>query len=549
MFSIVMALFLIQGTPDPDGIWAAMESINPDAIRQNVAFLSSDELGGRGTGTDGEKKAAQFIADHFAKNGLKPLTGNQFFQPVSLVGYRKNSEKSSLAIHGEKGPFEYENDGNLTYWSSSQKPLVKLSKAPLVFVGYGVEAPEYQWDDFKGYDCKGKVLVFLNNDPPVEENGQELFEGKRRTYYGRWTYKFEQAMRHGAAGAMMIHTTPSAGYGWQVVGHNGAEEGFALDLPGSGYQVDFLAWIDEKRADALAQGIGQSLESWFNMAAKRDFKPVELPFSVDATIQTEIRKTQSQNVVGLLEGSDPSLKKEMIVFTAHYDHLGTAESGEGDRIYNGAWDNGLGTGCIMELARAIGQSSWRPKRSFVFVACAAEEKGSLGSRWFVAKPMVPAKQFVANINIDMPQIFGTTRDLTAIGRNASNLGESLDTAAVLFARKYQQEPVVIKDDQNPNAGSFYRSDQVNFAKAGIPAVFLNPGRDFSEGPTTDPSAYRDAHYHQPSDEINEAWDLKGCARDLRLTLLAAGLIGDAEQSPRWNKGNEFEAAWEHLQKQ
>jgi Zn-dependent M28 family amino/carboxypeptidase len=464
-----------------------------------------------------------------------------------LVGYRKKAESSSLTLHGSDGEIAY--GENLTYWSTSQKPEIEIAGAPLVFVGYGVEASEVGWDDFKGYDTKGKVLVFLNNDPPVEEDGIALFGGEARTYYGRWTYKFEQAMRHGAVGAIMIHTTPSAGYGWQVIGDSGEHEGFALDLPGSGFQLDFLAWAHEDLAGQLAATVGSNLEQWFADASQRDFQPVELPITLDARMEVEVRKTASQNVVGLLPGSDPERRDEILVFTAHYDHLGKSESGEGDLIFNGAWDNGLGTASILEIARGLVRSEVKPARSIAFVACAAEEKGSLGSRWFVAKPPVERSQLVANINVDMPQIFGLTRDIAAIGRDTNTLGDMLIQVAKDLGVEDGhggKTPILVTGDPDPNAGKFYRSDQVNFAKAGIPALFINPGSDFVGEIAVDPKEYRDQHYHQASDEINEVWDLAGCARDMELLALTALNVANQDEIPRWKPGNEFEEKWKEL---
>lgn len=530
-----------------DQIPQVFESISAEGILKGVDYLASDELEGRGTGTEGEKKAAEWIAGQFEEIGLAPL-GESFFQEVALVGYHKVAEASNLTLRGADGEIPYESGGDLTYWSTSQEPTVELAEVPLVFVGYGVEAPEVGWDDFKGLDARGKVLVFLNNDPPVEENGEALFGGEARTYYGRWTYKFEQAMRHGAAGAIMIHTTPSAGYGWQVISDAGEHEGFALDLPGSGFQVDFLAWVHEDLGNRLAASVGSNLEQWFEDAKQREFEPVPLPITLDARMEVEIRKTTSQNVVGLLQGSDPEKSDEIIVFTAHYDHLGVGE-GEGDVIFNGAWDNALGTSSIIEIARGLSRSEVKPARSIAFVACAAEEKGSLGSRWFVAQPPVDRAQLVANINVDMPQIFGLSRDIAAIGVDTNSLGDTLIAAAADFGVEDgsgSKAPITVTGDPDPNAGKFYRSDQVNFAKAGIPALFINPGSDFVNEISVDPKSYRDEHYHQASDEVNEAWDLEGCARDMELLALTALNVANTADIPRWKAGNEFEETWKEL---
>ena len=527
----------------------ALQLISKDEIIKDVLVLSADDMEGRGAGTAGCRKAATYIADRFKANGLSPVN-DSYFQAVKMVGSKRIGEKSSLTISNNAGELEYEPEETLTYWSSSQKPVVDITAAPLVFVGYGVEAPEHDWNDFKGTEVAGKVLLFLNNDPPVTENGVELFKGEARTYYGRWTYKFEQAMKHGAAGAFMIHTTPSASYPFSVIQHSGAEEDFALDLPHSGYQVDLLGWIDEATSNKIAQAMGTDLDGLFAMAAQRSFKPVDTGFRVTAHIETAIRRVETRNVIGMLPGSDPKLREQVIVFSAHYDHLGKNPALAGDdKIYNGAWDNALGTACIINLAKAFSSLKDRPKRSLLFLACAAEESGSLGSKWFVANPPFERNRLVANFNIDMPQIFGVTADVGAIGVEMSSLGKALQAVAqqyTLTTDAGETIQLAVKGDLNPNAGSFYRSDQVNFAKAGIPALYLNPGTQFVKTPKTDPKAYRDAHYHQVTDEVEEIWDLSGCERDMRVLFQTALRVANDEEMPRWVEGNEFEEEWKEL---
>ena len=367
----------------------------------------------------------------------------------------------------------------------------------------------------------------------------ELFGGEARTYYGRWTYKYEQAMRHGAAGAIVIHTTPSASYGWSVVQHNGVEEHFALDLEGTGYKVDLLGWLDEETSGQIAAAIGTDVAGLFEQAKARDFAPIDTGFVVSAHIETEIRRSPTANVVGLLEGSDPELASQVMVFSAHYDHLGTNTDLDGDQIFNGAWDNAAGTASIIQLAKAFAQTTPRPKRSMLFLACAAEEKGSLGSKWFVERPPFERNRLVANLNVDMPQIFGTTNDMAAIGDVTNTLGRTLREVA-------SARGVTITGDPRPRAGSFYRSDQVNFAKAGIPALFILPGGDYDPPLDFDVSAYRDNHYHQVSDEIGEEWNLAGAERDMKLLYEAALVVANAPEMPTWVPGNEFEDAWKQL---
>jgi Zn-dependent M28 family amino/carboxypeptidase len=527
----------------------AAQLINKDIIMKDVLILSADDMEGRAPGSEGEKKAAQYIAKRFQENGLQGVDGS-YFQKFNLVGTKKNPQKSTLKITFKGKELSFISDSTLTYWSSSQKEIVDIIEAPLIFAGYGVQAPEHDWDDFKDVDVNGKVLLFLNNDPPVEENGVALFKGEARTYYGRWTYKFEQAMQKGAAGAIMIHTTPSASYPFSVIGNEGATEQFAIDLPNSGYQVDLLSWMDESMAEKLAKAMGTNLNGLFEMGKRRDFKPVDTGFKINAHIETDIRKIETQNVMGLIPGNDPVLKDEVLVYSAHYDHIGVVQSLEGDdKIYNGAWDNALGTSCIISIGKAFSSLTQKPARSVLFLATAAEESGSLGSKWFVSNPPFEKNRLIANFNIDMPQIFGITSDISAIGLNMNMLGDALreiiDQSYVLDSNG-DSIALEVFGDQNPNAGSFYRSDQVNFAKAGIPALYFNPGKKFIAEPATDVRTYYQTHYHQVIDEVNEVWDLSGCERDMRLIFKTALKVANLPEKPRWNAGNEFEDEWKKL---
>ena len=524
--------------PAPD------QRISAAAVLDDVRALSDDDMQGRGTGTAGEARATSWIEQRFRDVGLSPVEG-LFRQEVRLVGMRRDDATASLRIASASNELELVDTGNVAFWSSAQRDTVDIDEAPLLFVGYGVQAPEYGWDDFKGADVSGKVLLFLNNDPPVVENGEELFGGEARTYYGRWSYKFEQAMRLGAVGALMVHTTPSASYPFSVVQYSGSSDKFALDLSGAGYQVDLLGWLDEQLSDEIARAIDTDLAGLFEMAQQRDFEPVDTGYRVSAHLDTTVRRMSTENVLGFLPGSDPDLRDQIVVFTAHYDHLGTNPELDGDTVFNGAWDNALGVASIVALADAFANMDEAPRRSLLFLACAGEESGLLGSAWFVAQPPVPRSSMVANFNIDMPQIFGVTADIAAIGEDASELGDALRAAAAEFSVGDGQT-VVVRGDPNPSAGSFYRSDQVNFAKAGIPALFLNPGSDYIEPLPFDPLAYEEAHYHQVSDEVRDEWNLAGLERDLRIVFRAADVVANGDEMPRWRPGNEFEGAWQRL---
>ena len=540
------ALTLACVAPPDSGVGPPSASFNAAAIRADVEALSADDMEGRATGTPGEVRAADWIESRFREIGLQPVNGS-YRQSVRLVGMRRDSDASRLSISGASGTLPLEDGVNVAFWSTAQQPVVRLD-APLLFVGYGVEAPEYGWNDFKGVDVAGKVLLFLNNDPPVAEDGVELFGGEARTYYGRWTYKFEQAMKHGAAGALMVHTTPSASYPFSVVQHSGSRESFALDLPGAGYQVPIVGWLDENLSAEIAAALGTDLEGLFEMAAARGFAPVETGYQVTGAITTNVRQMSTENVLGLLPGSDPELADQVMVFSAHYDHLGHDAALEGpDKTFNGAWDNATGVAAISALADAFAIAR-APRRSLLFLACAAEESGSLGSAWFVADPPFALDRVVANFNIDMPQIFGVTSDLAAIGVDTSSLGAILREVAGEFTVALDGRDVAVQvtGDPNPSAGSFYRSDQVNFAKAGVPALFMNPGAVYVAELGFDPGEYEAAHYHQVTDEITDEWEFSGMVRDLEIIMATVLRVDANDALPRWNAGNEFETAWRTL---
>jgi Zn-dependent M28 family amino/carboxypeptidase len=538
-----------MGAITPETVPAAMQAIDPEILEKKVAHLSSDELRGRGTGTRSKEQAARWIAARFEEVGLEPV-GESFLHPFELVLKRKIAAASVLTLNGPDGPIPHTDEETLTWWSTVPQTRVVVDGAPLVFVGHGVTAPEHGWDDFEGVDVQGKVLVFLNDDPRLSEDGMELFDGNRRTWYGRWPYKLEQAAARGAAGAIIVHTTPSAGYGWKVIGNYGQREHFSLASDAGAARLPVVAWMSRDLAAMLAGTVGQTLGDWFDAASTRGFEPVELPVSLDADASLEVGRRTTHNVLARLPGADPRIADEHVVFTAHYDHLGHAHDGtREDPIFNGAWDNASGTAAIMTVARAAATAEVAPRRSLLFFAVAGHERGLLGSRAFFADPPLPTSRLVANFNVDMPQIFGRTRDLVAIGRSKSELGDVLAAVASHFpvpGENGRTASLRIAGDPEPDKGYFYRSDQLHFARHGVPAIYFKPGTDYFSGPSTDPAAYRAAHYHQPSDELSEVWDLTGLARDMRVALLAAMTVANRDEAPRWTPGDEFEAAWKRL---
>jgi Zn-dependent M28 family amino/carboxypeptidase len=515
--------------------------ITKEGIRHDIEVLSADSMQGRRAGTPGEEMARNYITSRFEEIGLSSVNGS-YLHEVALTGQQKIPGSSSLTLTGPNGDLAYTNEQTFTYWSTQPGEPVELDGAQLVFVGYGVEAPEHDWDDFKGEDLTGKVLLFLNDDPQVTEDGHELFEGERRTYYGRYTYKFEQAMKHGAAGAIMIHTTMSAGYPFSVIGGGGANQHWA-----GSYEVGLIGWMDSTTSNSIATSMGTSLEGLFAEGASRDFRPRDTGFRITARIESEFSSLSTYNVIGMLEGSDPDLKDEVVVFSGHYDHLGVRDGGDGtDQIFNGAWDNAAGTASVMNIAGAFASMETRPRRSVLFMAVAGEEGGLLGSTGFAKDPPFALNRIIADINIDMPQIFGVTRDMSAVGLNMNSLGTVLREVAAEYRDESTPDGITVVGDMRPRAGIFYRSDQVNFAKAGIPALYLNPGADYVTPLSFSTQEYRSAHYHQPSDEIREEWDLSGAERDMRVVFEVALRVLNADEMPRWNPGNEFEEEWNQL---
>ena len=421
--------------------------------------------------------------------------------------------------------------------SGHQEKTSTIDNAELVFVGYGITAPEYQWDDLKGVDLKGKVLVVMNNDP---EDDPAIFAGHARLYYGRWDYKYEQARKLGAAGCFVIHTTASAGYPWQVVQTSWTGEQF--DLPASGpSQLQVKGWFTEEATRKLFALTGKDLDALRALANTRKFAPVPLGVKVSTSFTNVVARKVSGNVLGLLRGSDPVLKNELVIYTAHHDHLGKKEGGAAgeDAIYNGAVDNASGVAAMLVIARAMSSMPRAPKRSVLFAAVAAEEQGLLGSQFLVEHPPVPPARMAANINIDGLNLWGRTRDVSVIGLGKS----SLDAIIVELAK---QQGRTVKPDALSDRGFFYRSDQFNFAKQGVPSAYFSSGQDFIGRPENWGREQREkweaTHYHQPSDELRDSWDLSGAVEDVRLSLELGLTVANGATMPTWTKGDEFEAA-------
>jgi len=517
---------------------AAARTINADVLRGHIRFLSSDLLGGRGPATPGDRLAQQYIAAQMEAIGLQPgAPGGGWLQPLDIVGITShNPDVASVTKGGDKVDLKYKDD--YIAFSGVGTPEARVDNAEIVFVGYGIVAPEYQWDDYKGVDLKGKVLLMMNNDPAADP---KLFAGKTRQYYGRWTYKYEIAAQKGAAGAIIIHTEPSAGYKWQVVTSSWSGENFSLPSEGQP-EVQIQAWATEEASRRIARLGGQDLDALRAAAEKRDFKPVPLGASLSLTLRNDVQKKQTANVIGKLPGRDPILGQQAVLYTAHHDHLGMREAtkpGE-DVIYNGARDNASGVAAVLAIARAMKALPQPPRRTILFAAVAGEEQGLLGSGYLAAHPPAPIGLLAANINIDELGIWGKTRDMIMIGKGKSTLDTVVEAIAAAQGRRH------IVGDQNPDKGFFYRSDQFNLAKRGVPAAYLESGVEVVGKPegwgAAQHAKYEETDYHQPSDELRPDWDFSGAVEDTQLLFYLGVKVAEGKNMPSWNPGDEFEGA-------
>jgi Zn-dependent M28 family amino/carboxypeptidase len=515
----------------------AARQIRPEVIRSHVRYLASDLLEGRGPASRGDRLAEEYIAAQMEGLGLEPAAPDgSWFQPFDLVSITSEAPATvQFTRGGQSVPLRYRDD--YVAFSGVQTGQATTGNGEIVFVGYGIAAPEYQWDDYKGADLKGKVLLMMNNDP---EGDPKLFAGKTRLYYGRWTYKYEMAARVGAAGAIIIHTTHSAGYPWQVVQTSWSGEQFALPHE-SEPEVPVKAWVTEDSARKIATLGGQDLDALRAAAEKRDFRPVSLGVAADITLKNQVKKSQTGNVIGRLPGRDPVLSKEAVIYTAHHDHLGIKEGAKPgqDNIYNGALDNASGVAAMLAIARAMKALPEAPRRSVIFAAVAAEEQGLLGSAYLAAHPPIPAGRLAADINMDGVNIWGRTRDLTMVGLGKSSLDDWIVKLAAMQGR-------VVVPDQFPDRGFFYRSDQFSLAKVGVPAAYFDAGTDVIGKPPgwgkEQQEKFEANDYHQPSDQLRPDWELSGAVEDAQLFFYLGVKVANDPQMPRWKPGDEFEGA-------
>ncbi len=524
---------------------ASFPNISSIALMQHVQVLASDELEGRAPGSKGEDLTVAYLEEQFKKIGLKPGDAGRgtYIQNVPLVGITPDPAVTLVLNRGgRERRLKYLDD--FVAWTKHVEPGAAVTNSELVFVGYGVVAPEFTWDDYKGQDVGGKTLVMLVNDPPVPDAGDpsrldpKIFGGVAMTYYGRWTYKYEIGAQKKAAGVLIVHETGPAGYPWPVVqGFSG--ERFDLVTPDKNLGRSAMeGWITLDQAKAIFAAAGQDFDALKKRAATRDFAPVPLGTTASVTIKNALRTLNSRNVIGVLEGSDPKLKNEYVIYTAHWDHLGVGQPVNGDRIYNGAVDNATGVAGLLELARAFTQLMTPPKRSIVFLLVTAEEQGLIGSEHYATFPVYPLSRTLADINLDGMNVHGRTKDVTIVGLGMSDLDDYVRQVA-------SEQGRVVRADAEPEKGFYYRSDHFNFAKKGVPALDPDDGVEYLGKPADYGRKVRDeyteVYYHKPQDEIRSDWDLSGMVEDLQLFWMVGYRVAQADRYPQWKPGTEFKA--------
>ena len=538
LFVMISAVGMAQAQSTlPAATQKAMNAIDPEKIRATVKYLSDDALQGRGTGQKGGDMAADWIAAQFRSYGLLPAgDAGTYFQDVHFYGVTTDAKQTQFAFVPKSGAeiaLKFADDYVATDQTHSPKSEID---APIVWVGYGINAPEYNWDDYKGADVKGKVLLMLVNEPTSDD--PSFFKGRALTYYGRWTYKYEEAARRGAIGVILVHKTEMASYGWEVVRNSWGGESSLLESD-KDPRLKSAGWIQLEVARKLAQAAGMDLNKMLQDANSRSFKPQDLPVRVKETIVSRVRSFASRNVLGKMKGSDPNLGQQAILYSAHYDHLGIHADEPGDNIYNGADDNATGCGILLELARAFTTMEEKPRRTVVFAAVTAEEQGLLGSKYLGQHPPVPAKNISLNLNYDDIQPLGEPQQLVVSGAERTSVYPLVQKVAKDFG-------LAIQPDNHPEAGHYYRSDHFSLARVGVPAFSVNEGALFKghdlawgEEKQRDYVAH---HYHQPSDEYRPDMDFTADAKLAKFGLVLGWEAANQADVVGWQPGDEFEKA-------
>jgi len=528
----------------------ATDAITAPDLLKHIKVLASDEFEGRAPGSKGEELSVKYISEQFKTLGLKPGNPNgSYTQEVPLAGIT-TAPTASFTVGDKKTELKFPND----YVASSARlqTEIKVESTEVVFVGYGIVAPEFGWDDYKDVDVRGKTILMLINDPPIPDPADparldsKIFKGSAMTYYGRWTYKYEIAAEKGAAAAVIIHETVPAAYPYSVIISSWAKENFEIDAPDKNIgAVQIRSWIALDVARKLLADSGQDFDALKQAAITKEFRPVTLSAKASFDLKQTVRPFKSRNVVGKIEGSDPKLKDEWILYTAHWDHLGRHEELKGDQIFNGASDNASGVGGLIELATGHMKLKPAPKRSVLFMATTAEEAGLLGAKFYAEHPLYPLEKTLADINMDGLSLWGKTRDIEDISFGNSDLDDMLAAAASRHGR-------VVNANSQPEKGGFYRADNFEFSKVGLPSLYTGAGKDVIGKPPGFGQQKKDEyiakHYHQPSDQVNPDWDVSGGAEDLGLLFEVGYQVANGEKFPEWKPGTEFKAKRDAMMK-
>jgi Zn-dependent M28 family amino/carboxypeptidase len=533
MTAVGAFVFVSCGQKAPD-IDAATASLNTDELIRDVKILSSDEFEGRFPASAGEEKTVAFLKEEFERVGLKPGNGDSFFQEVPLVEITA-TPLTDLDITGGDTPLEFAFEDDFVGLTLRVQEKVSVENSDMVFVGYGIVAPEYGWNDYEGIDVKGKTVVMLVNDPGFATQDPELFKGRAMTYYGRWTYKYEEAARQGAACAIIIHETEPAAYGWDVVRNGWTGPNFNLvSEDGNASRCAVESWITLEAGRKIFEAAGKNFGELKNAAAEKGFKAIPLGLKASCSFENKIRNAVSRNVVGLLPGSERA--DEFVIYTAHWDHFGRNPNLEGDQIFNGALDNATGTSALIELAEAFQKLGAPPRRSILFMAVTAEEQGLLGSEYYATHPIYPLTKTAADINMDALNIYGRMKDIRIVGYGQSELDDYVKAYAESVGR-------VVLPDPTPEKGSFYRSDHFPFAKQGVPALSAGSGVQHLEKGEGWGMAQREKYvrerYHKPSDEFDDTWDLSGLQDELHMYFMLGYRLSMESTFPNWKEGSEF----------
>lgn len=533
-FAFVFVLSSLSAqSAEPDAAPPTEGLVSAHALAAQVRFLAHDLLEGRGVGSRADDLTRLYLATQLEGLGLEPAFASGFEQAVPIVGITSKTT-TALTAHGKAGDRTFAGGSDFTARAGRPDAETAVVGAELVFVGYGITAPEQEWDDFKGADVRGKVLLVMNNDPADDPT---LFAGKERLYYGRWSYKYEEGVRRGAAAVVVIHTNESAGYPFNVIQAKYEQEEFHLPFAKDTPTLALECWCAEDVARVMANLGGHDLDTLRTAAERRDFRPVDLGVTVDLATANSVREVVSGNVVAKLPGSDPDLATQAVIVTAHFDHLGIGPARKDDTIYNGAVDNASGTAAVLVLARACAALPQAPRRSIYFAAVTAEESGLLGSQWLARNPPCAIKDLVANFNIDGLNIWGATEDIEMVGYGKSTLTTLAEEVAQRRGRS-------VRPNQEPDKGLFYRSDHFSFAKVGVPSAYFKAGSAFLEKRDARrriKALYTNTYYHQPSDEFEPArWQLDGAVADTRLILECLLRAANDPKAPSWTPGDEFE---------